>query len=311
MADAAIATRTASTRSHPGYGSISRDRRWALRWSYFFLVLFAIFFLLPPLYMLITSLKTSAEISAATNPWWVYNPTLDNYSRVLASLPIPTFFQNSIVASVTTTVLNVIVASHLSFSLQAFRASTQGTSGASSASSSSSESAGHTHVIPMFTTTVNFEAIGHNTVLAGRLEAATPIDLTVPANYPTSTHSHPIPHTHSLTAPDGLYDTGMAQGVHVFIDGTPAAHHGDRRHIVGPSGAAKDKVVLNLAHTRQGPGHLSHPDIGRVVLGMFTDRKQAEIRAPRVRDEVNPILTEALPQQSTDLEHIGKYLAHV
>ena len=27
------------------YGSMSRDRRWALRWSYFFLMLFAIFFL--------------------------------------------------------------------------------------------------------------------------------------------------------------------------------------------------------------------------------------------------------------------------
>ena len=58
----------------PQYGSMSRDRRWALRWSYFFLVLFAIFFLMPPIYMFITSLKTSAEISAATNPWWVYQP---------------------------------------------------------------------------------------------------------------------------------------------------------------------------------------------------------------------------------------------
>ena len=46
------------------YGSMSRDRTWALRWSYFFLVLFAIFSLTPPLYMLITSLKGSAEISA-------------------------------------------------------------------------------------------------------------------------------------------------------------------------------------------------------------------------------------------------------
>ena len=46
------------------YGSMSRDRRWALRWSYFFLVIFAIFFLVPPVYMVITSLKTSAEISA-------------------------------------------------------------------------------------------------------------------------------------------------------------------------------------------------------------------------------------------------------
>ena len=48
-------------------------------------MLFAIFFLLPPIYMLITSLKTSAEISAATNPWWVYNPTLDNYTELLTS----------------------------------------------------------------------------------------------------------------------------------------------------------------------------------------------------------------------------------
>ncbi len=64
---------------------MSRDRRWALRWSYFFLVLFAIFFLTPPLYMFITSLKTSTEISAATNPWWVYHPTLSNYFELLTS----------------------------------------------------------------------------------------------------------------------------------------------------------------------------------------------------------------------------------
>ena len=42
------------------YRSMSRDRAWALRWSYFFLVLFAIFSLTPPIYMLITSLKSSA-----------------------------------------------------------------------------------------------------------------------------------------------------------------------------------------------------------------------------------------------------------
>jgi len=31
------------------YGSMSRDRVWALRWSYFFLTLFAIFSLVPPI----------------------------------------------------------------------------------------------------------------------------------------------------------------------------------------------------------------------------------------------------------------------
>src|SRR5262245_40457013 len=43
----AITSPTASGRRLK-IGSISRDRRWALRLSYFFLVVFAIFFLTPP-----------------------------------------------------------------------------------------------------------------------------------------------------------------------------------------------------------------------------------------------------------------------
>src|SRR5215510_11921114 len=82
------------------YGSMSRDRVWALRWSYFFLVIFVIFFLTPPVYMLITSLKSSAEISAATNPWWVSHPTLDNYVELLTSNQYLTFFRNSALVSV-------------------------------------------------------------------------------------------------------------------------------------------------------------------------------------------------------------------
>ena len=45
--------------------------------------MFVIFFLTPPVYMLITSLKTSAEISAGTAPWWVFDPTLENYVEIL------------------------------------------------------------------------------------------------------------------------------------------------------------------------------------------------------------------------------------
>jgi hypothetical protein len=40
MANASIASEASG---RPKYGSMSRDRTWALRWSYFFLVLFAIF----------------------------------------------------------------------------------------------------------------------------------------------------------------------------------------------------------------------------------------------------------------------------
>src|SRR5271168_5469769 len=82
------------------YGSMSRDRTWALRWSYFFLTLFAIFSLVPPIYMLITSLKGSAEISAATNPWWVFHPTLSNYIGLLTSNQFLKFFWNSALVSI-------------------------------------------------------------------------------------------------------------------------------------------------------------------------------------------------------------------
>src|SRR5437879_7546608 len=81
------------------YSSISRGRKRALYWSYFFLVLFVIFFLMPPVYMLITSLKTSAEIGAVTNPWWVYHPTLQNYIDLLTQAQFLTLFKNSAVVA--------------------------------------------------------------------------------------------------------------------------------------------------------------------------------------------------------------------
>jgi multiple sugar transport system permease protein len=96
---------------------MSRDRRWALRWSYFFLVLFVIFFLTPPVYMLITSLKTSAEISAATNPWWVYHPTLSNYIELLTSPSFLTYFRNSAVVSVIVVSLTMLISVPAAFAL--------------------------------------------------------------------------------------------------------------------------------------------------------------------------------------------------
>ncbi len=99
------------------YGSMSRDRRWALRWSYFFLVLFAIFFLTPPIYMFITSLKTSAEISAATNPWWVYHPTLANYVELLTSNIYLTFFRNSAIVSICVVIITMLISVPAAFAL--------------------------------------------------------------------------------------------------------------------------------------------------------------------------------------------------
>jgi len=64
----------------PFGGSLHRQRMWALYGSYAALIVFVIFFLIPPFHMFITSFKTSAEVSSMTgNPWIVRNPTLSNY----------------------------------------------------------------------------------------------------------------------------------------------------------------------------------------------------------------------------------------
>ncbi|MET4800835.1 carbohydrate ABC transporter permease [Bradyrhizobium sp. LB11.1] len=97
--------------------SMSRDRTWALRWSYFFLVLFAIFFLTPPLYMVITSLKSSAEISAATNPWWVFHPTLSNYVELLSSNQFLRFFWNSSMISIIVVIVTMLISIPAAFAL--------------------------------------------------------------------------------------------------------------------------------------------------------------------------------------------------
>src|SRR4029453_6482444 len=117
MANATIASPTATTISGRRYGSMSKSRRWALRWSYFFLVLFAIFFLTPPIYMFITSLKSSAEISAATNPWWVYSPTLENYIELLTQNQYLIFFRNSAIVSVCVVGVTMVISVLAAFAL--------------------------------------------------------------------------------------------------------------------------------------------------------------------------------------------------
>ncbi|HKC31705.1 MAG TPA: carbohydrate ABC transporter permease [Burkholderiales bacterium] len=101
--------------------SLRKERRSALTWSYVFLVVFAVIFLTPPLYMFITSLKTSAEISAATLPWWVFHPTLDNYSALLTSEAYLTFFRNSAVVSLAVVAITMAISIPAAFSLSRMR----------------------------------------------------------------------------------------------------------------------------------------------------------------------------------------------
>jgi multiple sugar transport system permease protein len=116
-----LAIDKAGPRRKTKYGSMSRDRTWALRWSYFFLTLFAIFALVPPIYMIITSLKSSAEISAATNPWWVSHPTLSNYIELLTSNQFLRFFWNSAMVSIVVVAITMLISVPAAFALSRMR----------------------------------------------------------------------------------------------------------------------------------------------------------------------------------------------
>ena len=97
--------------------SMKDDRHRAMVWSYAALVIFVIFFLTPPLYMIITSLKTSAEISAERLPWWVFQPTLENYTALLTSESYLVFFRNSAVVSVLVVTISMLISIPAAFSL--------------------------------------------------------------------------------------------------------------------------------------------------------------------------------------------------
>ena len=97
---------------------LERDRRFVLWGSYAALSVFVIFFLTPPFYMLVTSLKTSAEISnEAGNPWLVQHPTLQNYAELLTNANFLGFFWNSIKVTTCLVVLSMVVSVLAAFSL--------------------------------------------------------------------------------------------------------------------------------------------------------------------------------------------------
>jgi multiple sugar transport system permease protein len=96
-------------------------RRKAMIWSYVFLVLFAAFFLTPPIYMLITSLKTNSEIATAVSPWWIQHPTLSNYLELLTSPTYLRFFRNSALVSLLVVAITIAVSVPAAFALSRLR----------------------------------------------------------------------------------------------------------------------------------------------------------------------------------------------
>ncbi len=99
-------------RSHAG------RRRWALLGSYAALATFVVMFLVPPFYMLVTSLKTSAEISAEKgNPWIAHHPTLSNFLYLISYDNFRTYYLNSVEVTILVVIITIVIAVLAAFGL--------------------------------------------------------------------------------------------------------------------------------------------------------------------------------------------------
>ncbi len=107
----------------PFWSDLFSQRRWALYASYFFLFLFIVFFLFPPYYMLITSLKTNAEISSlAGNPWVIQGDiTLEHYRNLLLETSFPVYFRNTVVVTVLVVTISMLISILAAYSLSRMR----------------------------------------------------------------------------------------------------------------------------------------------------------------------------------------------
>ena len=99
--------------------SINSNRKWALLLAYAFLLIFVVFFLFPPYYMLITSLKSNKEIAEiSTNPWIIEQGiTLSHYIYLFTETPFLTFFKNSIIITISVVVISMVISVFAAYSL--------------------------------------------------------------------------------------------------------------------------------------------------------------------------------------------------
>jgi multiple sugar transport system permease protein len=98
--------------------SLSEQRRWALWGSYAALSVFVFMFLVPPFYMVVTSLKSAHEIGAEKgNPWYPHNLTFQNYIDLFNMQDFRDFFFNSVMVTVCVVVISMVIAVFAAFSL--------------------------------------------------------------------------------------------------------------------------------------------------------------------------------------------------
>ncbi len=86
-------------------------------WIYTLLTLGLIIMIVPFVWMILSSLKGPAELSLLPPTWFPQSPTLMNYTNLFTQLNFPIYFLNSVILSVSITVLNLLFCSMLGYAL--------------------------------------------------------------------------------------------------------------------------------------------------------------------------------------------------
>ena len=100
-----------------------KSRKWALVLAYVFLVIFIIFFLFPPFYMLVTSFKTNEEISSLKGIPFIINQgaTLYHYKKLLTETLFLTYFKNTVIVTFFSVSISMIISILAAYSLARMR----------------------------------------------------------------------------------------------------------------------------------------------------------------------------------------------
>jgi len=98
-------------------------RRWALVGAYVALTMFIIFFLFPPFYMILTSLKTNAEISNMKGfPFIIQQGvTFKHYIDLLTKTPFLTFFKNTAIVTFFSVLVSMAISILAAYALARMR----------------------------------------------------------------------------------------------------------------------------------------------------------------------------------------------
>jgi multiple sugar transport system permease protein len=86
-------------------------------WVYILLSLGLVTVAAPFLWMVFGSMKTQAELVRIPPTWLPEAPTWDNYSKLFSQLNFPVYFLNSVIITVSVTILNLLFCSMLGYAL--------------------------------------------------------------------------------------------------------------------------------------------------------------------------------------------------